>query len=163
MTRRWPSIALAAILLTAGIALLAVAIRGPEPPSSLDQRVEAVAATLRCPVCQNLSVADSPSRLAAEMRRQIGRELRAGLTPDQIRARFAAAYGEWILQSPPKEGVGLVAWVAPALLLVAGLAVAGLAVRGWAGRTPNGRRSPAELSPSDRALLRRALSEEDPG
>ena len=159
MSRRWPSVALAGILLAAGVSLLVVAVRGPQPPSTLDERVEAVAVTLRCPVCQNLSVADSPSRLAAEMRRQIGRDLRAGLTPDQIRARFAAAYGEWILQAPPKQGINLVAWLAPALLLLGGAVAGGLALRGWAGR----RRAPPEhISPEDRAMLRRALSEEDP-
>jgi cytochrome c-type biogenesis protein CcmH len=147
--------------MAAGIALLAVAIRGPDSPRTIDQRVEAVAATLRCPVCQNLSVADSPSRLAAEIRRQIGRDLRAGRTPDQIRARFAAAYGEWILQAPSKEGVGLVAWLAPAVLLLGGAVAAGMAVRGWAGRSrPRKGRTP-DLSPSDRAMLERALSEED--
>jgi cytochrome c-type biogenesis protein CcmH len=150
---------LAGALVAAAVALAVVAVRGPAAPRSLDDRVRAVAATLRCPVCQNLSVADSPSRLAQEMRRTIARDLRAGLTPDQIRARFVAAYGQWILQAPPKRGIGLAAWVAPALLMVAGVGVAGWALRRWTvGGPAPGPPAPA-LNEEDRRLLERALAE----
>jgi cytochrome c-type biogenesis protein CcmH len=161
--RRGTTLVLAAALLAAGAALAVVALRGPEQPRTLQERVDAVASTLRCPVCQNLSVADSPSRLASDMRREIGLDLQAGRSPEEIRARFAAAYGDWILQAPPKEGINLVAWLAPALLLAGGALAAVSAVRGW---TVRGRReTPVEetpLSPGDRAMLRRALAEEEP-
>jgi cytochrome c-type biogenesis protein CcmH len=161
--RRGTTLILAAALLAAGSALAVAALRGPDRPETLQERVDAVASTLRCPVCQNLSVADSPSRLASEMRREIGQDLQAGRSPEEIRARFAAAYGEWILQAPPKEGINLVAWLAPALLLAGGALAAFSAVRGWTAR---GRRDALErgapLSPGDRAMLRRALAEEEP-
>jgi cytochrome c-type biogenesis protein CcmH len=161
--RRRTTMALAAALLAAGVALAVVALRGPDVPRTLGERVEAVASTLRCPVCQNLSVADSPSRLASEMRREIALDLQAGKSPEQIRAEFTAAYGEWILQAPPKEGFNLVAWLAPALLLAGGALAAFSAVRGWTAR---GRRvdlhPEAPPSPQDRAMLRRALAEEEP-
>ncbi len=166
----------AAALLVSGVALAFVAARGPEPPRSLSEQVRAVASTLRCPVCQNLSVADSPSPLAREMRATIGRELRAGRTPEQIRTRFVEAYGEWILLAPPRRGVNLVAWIAPVLLLGAGLVAAVVAVRRWTRRrlqTPepaadaaprSGPRGPDQVSADDRRLLEHALSAlpEDP-
>jgi cytochrome c-type biogenesis protein CcmH len=159
---RWPSAALAAALLVAGGTLLAVGLRGPEPPRTLDERVDAVASTIRCPVCQNLSVADSPSRLASGMRAEIARDLRAGKSPVEIRAELAAAYGEWILQAPPKEGIGLVAWLAPALLLLGGAVASAAAVRAWtAGGGPSRPGPSPALSPQDQALLRRALAEEE--
>ena len=161
---------LAAALLVSGMALGFVAARGPEPPRSLPERVRAVASTLRCPVCQNLSVADSPSPLAREMRASIGRELTAGRTPDQIRARFVDAYGEWILLAPPRRGLNLVAWIAPSVLLGAGLVAAVVAVRRWTRRRvqsgeprdvvvpPRTGVAPEVVSPDDRRMLEHALS-----
>lgn len=158
------SLVLAVALLAAGGALALVAIRGPAEPTTMSERVRSVAVSLRCPVCQNLSVADSPSRLAQEMRRTIADDLRAGKTPEEIRRDFVDAYGPWILESPPKRGIDLVAWIAPALLLIAGLAAAGVAVRRW---SPSGPRPPARgeerdpvpaLAPGDRLLLDRALA-----
>jgi cytochrome c-type biogenesis protein CcmH len=154
---------LAAALVAAGAALALVALRGPSAPTSMDDRVRAVATTLRCPVCQNLTVADSPSRLAQEMRRNIARDLQAGKTPDQIRLGFVQAYGAWILESPPKRGLDLVAWIAPVLLLAAGLGGAVWAVRRWSdhGRGRNlavERLEEPHLTPADRALLERALA-----
>ncbi len=161
---------LAGALLASGVALGFVAARGPEPPRSLPERIRAVASTLRCPVCQNLSVADSPSPLAREMRATIGRELRAGRTPDQIRARFVDAYGEWILLAPPRRGLNLVAWIAPGVLLIAGLVAASVAVRRWTRRrvesgeprgavtAPPTGGAPDVVSSDDRRMLEHALS-----
>jgi cytochrome c-type biogenesis protein CcmH len=165
-TRRfpWGVAAFAAVLLVAAAALAVVALRGPSTPHTMNDRVRAVAATLRCPVCQNLSVADSPSRLAQEMRATIGQELEAGRTPGQIRSEFVSSYGEWILLAPPKRGIDLIAWVAPVLLVLGGLAAVVVAVRRWTSgralgseRDGRGGPAPSALSTSDRRLLERAL------
>ena len=166
----------AAAFIFSGAALALVAARGGEPPHTLQDQARAVASTLRCPVCQNLSVADSPSPLARQMRTTIARELQAGRTPDEIRAGFVQSYGEWILLAPPRRGLNLVAWVGPLLLLATGVAIAVLAVRRWTGYGSSQRdASPAKafgatkdhdtlsgngtrLSPGDRQLLERALS-----
>jgi cytochrome c-type biogenesis protein CcmH len=162
-SRGWLVLSVAAVV--AGVALAAVAARGPSPPASLADEVREVASTLRCPVCQNLSVADSSSRLAHEMRADIARDLRAGKSPDEIRGEFVAAYGEWILLAPQKTGINWLPWLAPVLLLAFGGAVAAWRIRGWAPGALRG--SPAlaqRLGPEDRALLDRSLSidPEDP-
>jgi cytochrome c-type biogenesis protein CcmH len=148
---------LAAVVLAVG-GVVAVAVRaGSHGPSSLEDRTRAVARTLRCPVCQNLSVADSPSGIAQEMRRTIAADLQAGRSPDQIRAEFVQAYGEWILLAPPKRGLDLVAWLVPALLVLGAAVVGWFAVRRWT-RSGHQQAPPASLSTEDRALLDRALS-----
>ena len=122
-SRTWLGLAGAAFVLVGALVFASLAHRGPQ---TLEERTQAVASSLRCPVCQNLSVADSPSGLGAEMRAAIQRRLRAGETPDEIRTFFVQRYGEWVLLAPPRRGLDLVPWIAP----IAGLALGlGLWVR----------------------------------
>jgi cytochrome c-type biogenesis protein CcmH len=162
MGRRAGRLAVAAALLAAAVALAIVAARGPAPHSTPDERVRAVASTLRCPVCQNLSVADSSSRLAYEMRAEIARELQAGRSPEQIRDRFVAAYGEWVLLSPPRSGIGWIPWLAPLLLFAGGVTAAATAIRRWTMDAASPSLTPPgdHLDPEDRALLERSVSGE---
>jgi cytochrome c-type biogenesis protein CcmH len=160
----WSASALAGVLLVAAGALAVVALRGPSTPRTMTDRVRAVASSLRCPVCQNLSVADSPSRLAQQMRATIAQELGAGRTAQQIRSEFSASYGEWILLAPPKRGISLIAWLAPLFLVVGALGVGIIAVRRWtAGRTVGSERDTVDaeralsLTTADRRLLERSL------
>ena len=156
----WAGLALAVALLAAAAALVFAAVSSSENTGNLEQRAHAVAATLKCPVCHDLSAADSPAPVAQQMRAHITDELRAGRTPDQIRADFVAAYGEWILLSPPQRGLGLLPWLAPGLLGVAGLALLTVRLRRWSrqhGPDPADAATP-ELSAADRRLLDRALA-----
>jgi cytochrome c-type biogenesis protein CcmH len=113
------------VVLAAAIAVVAlaalIASGGPDGNQTLDERVHEIGAGLRCPVCLNLSVADSPSKLAGEMRTEIETQLRAGRTPEQIRAFFIDRYGAWILLSPPPHGLNLVPWAVPIVGLLAGV------------------------------------------
>lgn len=157
--------ALIASVLFAAAALAFTLVRGPSAPSSLQGRVQQVASTLRCPVCEGVSVADSPTELARQMRATIAADLRKGMTPGQIRQTFVRAYGPFILMAPPARGIGLVVWMVPAVLLAAGLALAGIALRRWTreSRLGGGPASvpDASMSASDRALLERALAAPD--
>ena len=105
-------------------ALAWVAARGSGAPPTMQERVHAIAAGLRCPECQNLSVADSPSGLAREMRSEIERRLLAGQSADAITSYFVSRYGRWILLSPSAGGLGLIAWGAPVLAALVGGAMA---------------------------------------
>jgi cytochrome c-type biogenesis protein CcmH len=165
----WVTLAAAALFAAAAIAF--VALRGPAAPSDMQARVRDVAAGLRCPVCQNLSVADSPSALAREMRSTIEQRLRAGETPNGIREDFVRAYGEWILLDPPRRGINLVAWLAPLALLIGGLALAAVAVVRWTRAAGSSEPEPAggpeasgqsgALSDADRRRLAEAIAASD--
>ena len=99
--------------------------------SALEARTAAVAATLRCPVCQGESIQDSPSALAQQMRAVVRDRLRAGNTPDEVRAYFVSRYGEWILLEPTMTGLNILLYVLPVLLVVGGLALVAFLVRRW--------------------------------
>ena len=121
----------------AAVVLLAVAgaWHAATPPRtvSLHERAVAVERTLRCPTCQGLSVADSPSPIAAGMRQQVERRLAAGASSAQIRGYFTARYSDWILLDPPRRGVGWLVWALPPLLLLLG----GLLLRRTLRRRPS--------------------------
>jgi cytochrome c-type biogenesis protein CcmH len=114
-------------LIVVAIAVLigAAIIAGRDDPASrtVADRARDIAAGLRCPVCLNLSVADSPSRLAGEMRAEIASRVRSGETDEQIRAYFVDRYGEWVLLEPTRRGLNLLPWALPFAAVAVGLAV----------------------------------------
>lgn len=99
--------------------------------SVLEARTSAVASQLRCPVCQGLSIQDSPSELAQSMRSLVRDQLAEGKSPDQVKAYFVSKYGEWILLSPPPHGFNLLAYAVPMLIVLGGGALIVVAVRRW--------------------------------
>lgn len=120
MRVRRSALALAAAAAVAVAVVTTALLAGPSRPATMEERVEEIAAGLRCPVCQNLSVADSPSEIAREMWATIARRLRRGETPEEVRAYFVERYGEWVLLSPPRGGLGILPWAGPVLALAAG-------------------------------------------
>ncbi|CAN5489082.1 cytochrome c-type biogenesis protein CcmH [soil metagenome] len=101
--------------------------------SALEARTSAVARELRCPVCQGLSIQDSPSELSQSMRSVVREQLAAGRSPDQVKAYFVSKYGEWILLAPAAHGFNIVAYALPVLVVVGGGLLIVLAVRRWTG------------------------------
>ncbi len=62
---------------------------------------------------------------------RIRRELRAGETPDAIRAGFVSEFGKTVLMEPPAEGFNLVGYFLPGVaILMTGLLVGMLVRRG---------------------------------
>ena len=104
----------------------------------LDEQARVIAAELRCPVCQNLSVADSPSELAQEMRALVREQLEQGKSPEEIKKFFVSKYGDWVLLAPPAKGFGLLLWVLPAIGAVAGFVLVVIVLRRWVGRNRGG-------------------------
>jgi len=131
--------------------------------ASVDERtVHDIAAELRCVVCQSLSVADSPSETASQMRGVIRERLAAGDTPEQVKAYFVEKYGLWILLSPPRQGFNLLVWVVPFAGLLAGLAVVAFVVRRWTRRPADAASGPAPvLDDAMRARIAREIGEMD--
>jgi cytochrome c-type biogenesis protein CcmH len=99
--------------------------------SALEARTSAVASQLRCPVCQGLSIQDSPAELAQQMRLLVHDQLAEGKTPEEVKAYFVSKYGEWILLAPKASGFNLLAYGLPVLVVLGGGIGIVLAVRRW--------------------------------
>ena len=146
----------------AAVVLAAVAAWATPPPAAApvdEQTVHEVGSLLRCVVCQSLSVADSPSETANQMRGIIRERLAVGDSPEQVRAYFVEKYGDWILLSPPKSGFTLLVWLVPFVGLGIGLVLVAVTVRRWS-RAPRAA-APTQLDPGLRERIRREISEMD--
>src|SRR5439155_23519987 len=108
-------------------AALVLAARPHEPTA--DERVDRITAELRCPVCQGLSVKDSGSETARQMRDLVAQRVAEGRSDSEILAEFRASYGDWILLSPPLSSWSLLIWLVPVAALAAGLWIARSRIR----------------------------------
>ncbi|SRR5947208_1644372 len=153
MRARAPLVGLAlALVLAAGAAAQARRVA--------EQQVQDVAAQLRCVVCQNLSVADSPSEMARQMRAIVRERLEAGEPPEQVVQYFVERYGEWILLSPRRHGFNLLVWVMPAVAVAVGFTLVG---RVLVRRTRRGAAvGPVAPTPVDAAMRDRIRREIEP-
>lgn len=106
---------------------------GPLDDPAEEARVNALAAELRCPVCQGLSIYDSPSPLAQDMKDLIRSQVAAGASDEDVRQYFISKYGEWVLLEPRPSGFNLVVYLLPFVGLLAGAALIFVAVRRWTG------------------------------
>jgi len=109
----------------------------------IDDQTRAIAQELRCVVCQNLSVADSPSEMAQQMRGVVREQLQAGKTPQEVKDFFVSKYGEWVLLAPKTQGFSLLVWVLPFVVLIAGVALGLWFIRRWSAKKTERVGSPA--------------------
>ena len=122
--------------------------------STPQERVDAIARTVKCPVCPGESVYESRNSVALNIKADIARQVRAGQTDDQIRAALSARYGESVLLVPRSSGIGAAIWFLPVAVLVASVAGLVVAFRRWRRDTIG------PPSDADRALVDEALRRE---
>lgn len=112
------------------VVFFALPVKAAEVPD-LEERTRIIASELRCVVCQNLSVADSPSEMAQQMRAIVREQLEAGKTPQEVKEYFVSKYGEWVLLAPTAKGFSLLLWILPFVVLGAGIILALCFVHRW--------------------------------
>jgi cytochrome c-type biogenesis protein CcmH len=120
--------ALTALLLLAPVAALADSNLPPAhyaytqlPDPRQEAAAKALMAELRCLVCQGQSIADSDAELAGDMRALVRERIAKGETPRQIRTWLIQRYGDYVTYDPPFDAATAPLWIAPLVLLVAGI------------------------------------------
>lgn len=119
----------------------------PLTGEALEAETERIGSLVRCPVCQGLSVTDSPAPMAVKMKGQTRDLVAEGYTEEQILSYFERSYGEFVLLSPPLRGINWLVWLAPGILLLIGLVVVVLFFRRSAARTAED--APGEVDPAE--------------
>jgi len=97
----------------------------PLAGDALFQRTNEVGSLLRCPVCQGMSVADSPAEMAVNMKAQVRELLARGYTEEQILRYFELSYGEFVLLRPKSR----VLWMLPVAALILGAIIVFIKLR----------------------------------
>ena len=161
--RIWTRVWRGARWLTLGAGFLLCWAAAPVPAATdlaLEDRVRTIASELRCVVCQNLSVADSPSDLAKEMRNLVRELVQQGKSREEIDAYFVSRYGEYVLLSPPKRGFNLLVWGLPFLAIVLGGGAVYLVARRWTEQAPASRPT---VDPAYTERVQRELRDREQG
>jgi len=101
------------------------------PPASpeVEARLKLLETELRCLVCQNQTLADSPAGLAGDLRREIRLLADAGKSNEEIKQHLKARYGDFVLYKPQVESKTWVLWFGPFALLAAGVLVLAVMAR----------------------------------
>lgn len=108
-----------------------------------EARAHRIGMLLRCPVCQGMPIADSPSDMAQAMMKRVRELVAEGKSQEEILAYFAERYGEWALLEPKAEGFTFLLWILPPLALLAGFVV----LRAYARRLPRAAPPPQSAPP----------------
>ncbi len=147
----------ARILIAVAVLALAGALVFAARPheTTADERVDQITTELRCPVCQGLSVKDSTSETARQMRDLVAQRVREGKTDAEIEAEFRSAYGDWIFLSPPVASWSGLVWLVPLAALAAGLVLVTARLR------TGGATEPAEPTSTQVAALRERVAREE--
>ncbi|WP_411841695.1 cytochrome c-type biogenesis protein [Raoultella terrigena] len=88
-----------------------------------EQAFREVTSQLRCPKCQNNSIADSNAMIAADMRLKVYELQQQGQSKEQIVAYMVARYGNFVSYEPPLTAGTILLWLIPGLFVIAGAGV----------------------------------------
>lgn len=110
------------VLLCLGTVVLGKEAQPNEDPR-IEQRMKALTEQLRCPVCQNETLADSRSELAEDLRKQMREQMNAGKSDQEIIAFLTQRYGDYILYNPQIKPKTYLLWFLPFILLIGGILV----------------------------------------
>jgi len=95
---------LGAVLVVALV--LGSGILSSSPPTAA-QRAAAIESVVRCPTCEDLSVAQSTAPTAVAVRAAVTQQIAEGRSDQQVEAYLVDRYGSAIVLDPPARGWSL--------------------------------------------------------
>ncbi len=119
-----------------------------------EQRFRKLTEELRCPRCQNESLAGSDAPIAQDLKDRTYLMLRSGKSDAEIKRFMVARYGDFVIYKPPLRPRTWVLWIGPWLLLVGVVVVV-------ISRLSRRSAPPASLSAEEQARLAALLRKGD--
>ena len=87
---------------------------------ALELRLKKLETELRCLVCQNQTLAESPAGLAGDLRREVRLLAESGKSDSEIKEHLKARYGDFVLYKPQLGSRTWLLWFGPFVLLAGG-------------------------------------------
>ncbi len=149
--KRWPGWMLLVFVIAGFLAVGATRDTGP---ASQEDRIDAIARRVACPICDGESVFESQNNASVALRSQIA-ELVAenDLDDAEIIAFIETRYGAEVLLVPKADGLDALVWVLPAVAFACGLTALVVVFRRWK-REAGAANEPTD---DDRAIVEAAL------
>ncbi|KAA8984268.1 MULTISPECIES: cytochrome c-type biogenesis protein [Gammaproteobacteria] len=114
-----------AVLLLLAVMLLAMPAAAQErfEDPQLRERFSELTRELRCPKCQNESIAESGAPISEDMRERVRRMMREGATDEEIRQAMVDRFGSFVSYRPEFAPRTWALWIGPFVALVIGVGV----------------------------------------
>jgi cytochrome c-type biogenesis protein CcmH/NrfF len=104
------------------------------------------------PFCPGRSLSECPSKEAMDLRAWILAQEEAGVSREAVEAELFGVWGDQLLHAPRPEGIGLWAYLVPAVAFLAGALLVGIYI--WRQRAAADQPAPPPLAPVDPELER---------
>ena len=88
-----------------------------------EQQFKELGNTLRCPKCQNNTIADSNAELAQDLRHKVYEMTKQGKSKDEIVDYMIARYGNFVPYNPPFTVATSILWLGPLAVVVLGFGI----------------------------------------
>ncbi|AIU67469.1 cystathionine gamma-synthase [Vibrio coralliilyticus] len=85
-----------------------------------EQQFKELGNTLRCPKCQNNTIADSNAELAVDLRQKVYEMTKEGKSKQEIVDYMIARYGNFVTYNPPFTMATSILWLGPIFVVVFG-------------------------------------------
>ncbi len=108
----------------------------PAATPELEARLKKLETELRCLVCQNQTLAESPAGLAGDLRREIRILADGGKSNEEIKVFLKERYGDFVLYNPPVQSSTYVLWFGPFAMLMGGALLVFVVARKRRGAGP---------------------------
>ncbi|NVJ67970.1 MAG: cytochrome c-type biogenesis protein CcmH [Gammaproteobacteria bacterium] len=83
-----------------------------------EQEYRDITSQLRCPKCQNQSIADSDAGLSEDLRFIVYQKLKAGENKETILQYMQQRYGDFVLYDPPVSPKNYILWFMPFMVFL---------------------------------------------
>ncbi|MDG3088744.1 cytochrome c-type biogenesis protein CcmH [Vibrio hannami] len=88
-----------------------------------EQQFKDLSNTLRCPKCQNNTIADSNAELAQDLRKKVYEMTKDGKSSDEIVDYMIDRYGNFVTYKPPFTVATSVLWLSPLVVVLLGFGI----------------------------------------